>query len=362
MKKTLILLLLLTIILTACATHKSDPNAITAATAALDASENPVAAVPNTSAETTVKFENTTTKITTTAAPKPSNADTTSDKPTTEKQEEKFPEDKRNWELEVYSADIEGNYKGTAKKVSVPQGVTVVEELADCVEELYLPDSVTLLRAKNSPNLKRIIVHEENLYFTAVDGVLYSKDMKEIVCYPYAKPDKIYVIPESTKRWYYIPGGKYTEEVVIHANFKITVHQTYQCPGSLKKITVSKDHSDYSSVDGVLFNKAQNWLLLYPPAKEGASYTVPQTVEALCDHAFCPIFQFKPVPRKQLKTVVLPPNLHTVADPNLDWYHDEVGTKEERIKAAFQDLIFKVQKDSAAHKELARYDLNYEFV
>ena len=120
--------------------------------------------------------------------------------------------------------------------------------------------------------------------------------------------------------------------------------------------------SGYSSVDGVLFNKKQTMLLLYPPAKEGASCTVPQTAEALCDYAFCPTFYYKPVPRKYLKTVILPPNLHTIANPNSELYHDEVGTKEERIKAAFQDLLFNVQKDSAAHKELARYDLNYEFI
>ncbi len=40
-------------------------------------------------------------------------------------------------------------------------------------------------------------VDPENPYFTSVDGVLYSKDMTELVAYPYNRPASEYIVPES---------------------------------------------------------------------------------------------------------------------------------------------------------------------
>ena len=54
---------------------------------------------------------------------------------------------------------------------------------------------------------------------------------------------------------------------------------------ALAAITVDAANPTYSSVDGVLFNKAQTILLLYPEAKSG-SYTVPSSVMAIGPAAF----------------------------------------------------------------------------
>jgi len=55
---------------------------------------------------------------------------------------------------------------------------------------------------------------------------------------------------------------------------------------SLTNITVNTDNSNYSSVDGVLFNKLQTSLIRYPAAKEDDSYTIPDSVESIGARAF----------------------------------------------------------------------------
>lgn len=38
---------------------------------------------------------------------------------------------------------------------------------------------------------------EGNQYFTSIDGVLFSKDLTQIICYPQAKNSNQYTIPDS---------------------------------------------------------------------------------------------------------------------------------------------------------------------
>lgn len=53
---------------------------------------------------------------------------------------------------------------------------------------------------------------------------------------------------------------------------------------SLQKITVDKNNSRYSSVDGVLVEYSQ--LLKYPPCKADKSYTVPSSISSIRQYAF----------------------------------------------------------------------------
>ena len=57
------------------------------------------------------------------------------------------------------------------------------------------------------------------------------------------------------------------------------------CTG-LTSITVDEKNQNYSSVDGVLFNKEKTEFIQYPAVKEGASYTVPSSVTSIGHSAF----------------------------------------------------------------------------
>ena len=55
---------------------------------------------------------------------------------------------------------------------------------------------------------------------------------------------------------------------------------------SLESIAVDKNNEFYSSVDGVLFNKNKTMLIRYPAGDERSSYSIPDSVTTIEDHAF----------------------------------------------------------------------------
>ena len=59
----------------------------------------------------------------------------------------------------------------------------------------------------------------------------------------------------------------------------------YNC-SSLTTINVANDNPDYCSIDGVLFNKAQTILILYPAGKADDSYSIPNSVTSIVEGAF----------------------------------------------------------------------------
>ena len=58
----------------------------------------------------------------------------------------------------------------------------------------------------------------------------------------------------------------------------------YFC-SDLTEINVDENNTAYSSIDGVLFNKSQTELILYPRRKQG-TYTIPNSVTSIGDRAF----------------------------------------------------------------------------
>ena len=73
--------------------------------------------------------------------------------------------------------------------------------------------------------------------------------------------------------------------VVIGSGVTSTGNYTFSYCSSLTNITVNSDNQNYSSMDGVLFNKDQTKLIQYPPGKEG-EYMIPDSVISIGDYAF----------------------------------------------------------------------------
>lgn len=88
-------------------------------------------------------------------------------------------------------------------------GVTVTEIESTALvnsmaEKIHLPATIEYISAENPfvacLNLTEITVDENNEYYCAVDGVLFSKDMKKLVCYPPKKDGKSYTIPDGVEK------------------------------------------------------------------------------------------------------------------------------------------------------------------
>lgn len=141
----------------------------------------------------------------------------------------------------------------------------------------------------NCPCLSSIDIDSKNNSFISVDGILFSKDRKRLVNYPCGKIGD-YVIPDGTEHIYgAFNGCKYITSITIpksiekieeHDYFDDCKFKTVYIQGATKgaqyipcteKYIVNEDNPDYSTLDGVLYDKAKKILLRFPPLCQATS-------------------------------------------------------------------------------------------
>ncbi len=54
----------------------------------------------------------------------------------------------------------------------------------------------------------------------------------------------------------------------------------------IKNINVDANNTNFSSSNGIVFSKDKKKIVLYPQGKTEKAYTIPSTVEEICDSAF----------------------------------------------------------------------------
>ncbi|MBJ7281005.1 MAG: leucine-rich repeat domain-containing protein, partial [Rhodoluna sp.] len=76
------------------------------------------------------------------------------------------------------------------------------------------------------------------------------------------------------------------DSIKIPASITTIQQEAFSFTNSLTSITVDGANPNYSSADGVLFNKDSSTLINYPAGKTGTSYTIPASVTTIGDGAF----------------------------------------------------------------------------
>lgn len=191
-----------------------------------------------------------------------------------------------------------------------------------------------------APNLEEFVVDSTCAYHCSIDGILYSKDQKEVVRCPAKKQQ--WVLPSSAhieiihshafygckdlkKVWLpesvveigteafcgckkiktiNIPNSVRTighcfsrcdnlQKVYVNDNFEIgdIMHTVLSSESieeilTIKEILTDKSCTKYCSVDGVLFDAAKTKLVAFPPAKESREYSIPDGVIHIGEMAF----------------------------------------------------------------------------
>jgi len=136
-------------------------------------------------------------------------------------------------------------------------------------------------------NLREVSVDQRNVQFYSVDGVLFDKQNKVLVYFPYAKEKGSFSIPDGVTE---IASGAFyfhhniTNIVIPSSVVSINEYTFFGC-SELVSITVNENNRVYSSKDGVLFNKEKTELIRFPAGKTGA-YTVGDNVVKLAMGAF----------------------------------------------------------------------------
>lgn len=156
------------------------------------------------------------------------------------------------------------------KKVTIPDTVTTIEKnaFASCfikelvlgngikeigeqaflnshITELTIPASVTTigeLAFDGCSFLKSITVNEENQSYKSVDGVLYSKDGKELILYPRKKEGTSFTVPNgvNTIKQFAFSNCNFIENVVVLEGVASIEKHAFGACNNLKSISFPK--------------------------------------------------------------------------------------------------------------------------
>ena len=112
-------------------------------------------------------------------------------------------------------------------------------------------------------------------------------------------------IPTSVTSIYHraFDGCSQLTSITIPVNVSSVSYSAFDNCSSLNAINVNSSNSNYSSTNGVLFNKNQTTLIRYPEGKSG-SYTIPNTVTSIGDASF---YQCS-----KLSSVTIPTSVKTI--------------------------------------------------
>lgn len=203
------------------------------------------------------------------------------------------------------------------------------------ITEIQLPSSLQTIESlafKDCRYLQRIDIDGDNQYFSSVEGVLYDKDITQLLIYPMGKPEIEYALAQSACSIgaYAFDGAANLLRVnlnndLIEINeyafsncvnllelslpqgllrikafaFK-NCHRLYSLtiPAQLKdfastaivdcssmKLIYADTNSDYIAEQGALFDKDKKTLISYPAAKN-QPYTIPDSVIEIAPYAF----------------------------------------------------------------------------
>ena len=194
-------------------------------------------------------------------------------------------------------------------QINIPEGVTSIADdtflMCRSLTRLTIPDSVTTIEGNPFRYMSaEIQVSPENPTISVIDGVVFNKDGTRLIACPCNKASA-----------YEIPDG--VLEIGIHA-FQNCNDLTYVIiPDSVAAIEgnpfdyaqlelkLSPENPNFSLIDGVLFDQTGTKLLVYPGAKVGDTYEIPEGTAEIGGFAFTGC--------QQLSSVTVPESVTTIA-------------------------------------------------
>ncbi len=178
-------------------------------------------------------------------------------------------------------------------EVSLPEGITTIYDGLftnhDTITKISLPSTVTRSNSGNSDifggedtltSLSEYQVASGNASLKAEDGVLYSADGVELYCYPIAKKDTSFTVPDTVKNIYKNAiSSKNTSltKLVFGKNVEALGQGGISLP-NLTEYQVVDDNKTFCARDGVLYSKNMDAICGYPKKKNDKSYAVPESV------------------------------------------------------------------------------------
>jgi len=175
----------------------------------------------------------------------------------------------------------------TLTELILPDSLEVIEDTALqlwLIQTLHIPANVKSFSPVGifCDSLTAYTIDPDNTEYTVVDGILYTKDMTQLIAYPKSHPGTTYTVPDSVT---IIPNSLFLKTSNIRTlTIPASVTKIIDANGYslgrayMSEIIVDPDNPNYCSVDGVLYSKDMKTLIFYPPYKKNAVYRMPDTV------------------------------------------------------------------------------------
>ena len=220
------------------------------------------------------------------------------------------------------------------KSISIPSSVLTIECLFD-----------------NCTSLQSFEVHPDNERYNSINGVLFNKELNVIERYPQGRVDESYVIPDVVREigddafaqctslhsitipcsvekigngsfvgcsslksiaipdsvtqigWLAFNDCTSLRSIKIPSDVECIDRDVFDGCSSLQSIEVSSNNNNYSSINGILFDKEQSIILKYPEGIVNDTYCIPNTVNEIKDKAFhnCSSLQSIEIPDSVVK-------------------------------------------------------------
>lgn len=150
----------------------------------------------------------------------------------------------------------------------------------DKLTELMLPASLVSIddyAIENCPELRSIVVDEDNPYFSSEDGIFYNKDKSKLIVYPAGKNQDLFTIPDGVTSMGVCAFDycKYLTVLCVPASVTKIEYSPFCGSEKLQQILVDENNLNYASVDGNLYNKQKTSLIRVAPGKAYTEFEVP---------------------------------------------------------------------------------------
>ena len=209
-----------------------------------------------------------------------------------------------------------GIHNTQISSIDLPNTLITIDEMAfhgNYITNLYIPASVQNIGnrfAWSCFNLSAITVDPNNSYYSSFDGVLFNKNQTVLIEFPRNKTGN-FAIPATVATLQYPSPFEYNESlnsIDIPSSLIDLGSYPFMYCRNLTSINVANSNPNYSSQDGVLYNKNKTILLNYPPNKTGTSFEIPNTVTTIGYRAI------ENVDWSHLNTLKIPSSVNNIYD------------------------------------------------
>jgi hypothetical protein len=187
-------------------------------------------------------------------------------------------------------------YCKTMTSVTIPNSVERIGlgafDFCSSLLLITIPNSVTTIDESGAfaycTSLASINVTPGNSNYVSEDGVLFDKNKTILICYPAGKTVISYIIPNSVTTIGHgsFAGCSCLTSVTIHDKVTKIGFLAFVMCTKLTLINIAPENSNYTSENGVLFDKNKTTLMCYPAGKTETSYVISNSVNSIEVDAF----------------------------------------------------------------------------